>query len=433
MKLSKYTIFYNQKGKIFVFHQISEALLEIDSDLEYALKSNNLSSAIPDSILKTLQKSGFIVEDDTDETCNIRYANIVNRYNSKLLRITILPTLNCNFKCWYCYEQHKPSLMSNENCKAILEFIKSEVKTKNIETIILDWFGGEPLLRFSQNIYPLSKELKNWCEENEVEFVNIITTNGSLINQDMAEKMNEINLFQLQITLDGNREHHNKVKFSPAINDAYGVTVKNIHTLCRTLDSPRIELRINYTKDNINSTFEILDALDQDVRKFILVSPHIVWQEIKNMNILSEKSKELHQKAFEKGYNVRNNSYARRCTSCYTENMEQFVINYDLNVYKCTAREFDGKFSIGKISDKGEFTPNELYYKYYTTESPFMRKKCLECEYLPSCLYSQSCLQKKIENHTPECDKEDVRKSIEKDIDYKISLLQTNASTTEKQ
>lgn len=32
-----------------------------------------------------------------------------------------------------------------------------------------------------------------------------------------------------------------------------------------------------------------------------------------------------------------------------------------------------------------------------------------------SCLYSQSCLQKKTESHTPECDKEDVRKSIEKD------------------
>jgi hypothetical protein len=75
----------------------------------------------------------------------------------------------------------------------------------------------------------------------------------------------------------------------------------------------------------------------------------------------------------------------------------------------------------------GIFKPNELYYKYYITESPFMRKECLECQLMPSCLYSQSCLQKKIENFYPKCDKNKIMKSIEDIISYKINFKLTKA------
>ena len=60
------------------------------------------------------------------------------------------------------------------------------------------------------------------------------------------------------------------------------------------------------------------------------------------------------------------------------------------------------------------------YYKYYTTPSPFMRKQCLECELLPTCLYSLSCVQKKIEGCSPECNKESVLASLRKSLSYKI-------------
>ena len=108
-------------------------------------------------------------------------------------------------------------------------------------------------------------------------------------------------------------------------------------------------------------------------------------------------------------------------STCYIDNMEQFVINYDMNVYKCTARDFCERYSIGRINGDGVFEPNNLYYKYYTTESPFMRKECLECELLPSCLYSLACLQKKIEGVYPECNKNSVSLSLHNEISRKIT------------
>lgn len=56
-----------------------------------------------------------------------------------------------------------------------------------------------------------------------------------------------------------------------------------------------------------------------------------------------------------------------------------------------------------------------------------MRKECLECQLMPSCLYSQSCLQKKIENFYPKCDKNKIMKSIEDIISYKINFKLTKA------
>lgn len=419
MKLSKYSIFHNESGEKYIYHQISNSLLKIDDELAEYLQTNDIDK-LPKEILEQLKNCGFVVNNDVDETCAIKYANIVNRYNSKILRVTILPTINCNFRCWYCYEQHKPSLMAEDNVKAILSFIKHEVTKKCIEEIVLDWFGGEPLLRFPQIIYPLSKKLKNWCEKQEVKYKNIITTNGSLINENMAEKMKEIGMSSFQITLDGGKECHNKVRFSPAMKNSYDVIIKNIHTLCHVLEKPNIELRINYTKENIDSAFNIFDDFDKEIRHYILISPHIVWQQAGNMAILKEKVEGLYNKAYEKGFSIRMQNSMNRCTTCYTENMEQFVINYDMNVYKCTARDFNNKFSIGKITDNGKFVPNELYYKYYTTPSPFFRKECMECNLLPSCLYSASCIQKKIEGAEPKCNKADIIKSLDNDITYKI-------------
>lgn len=418
-KLSKYNIFHNQNGKIYLFNQFSKALLEIDAELYDALTELDLSR-IPKDIQKILDKCGFLVDNNTDESHKLRYANLINRYNSKVLRLTILPTINCNFRCWYCYEQHEPSLMKEDNIISILKFAKTEIRAKHIKKVVLDWFGGEPLLRFYQIMYPLSKDLKSYCAEHDIDILFTMTTNGSLLNEDMVVKMKEIGLEQLQITLDGGKEYHNKVRYSHAIRDSYNVIVNNIHMLCKILDKPNITLRINYTSQNLDSAFSILDDFDEKIRSYITVSPHIVWQDFGNIENLSIKVSQLKKDAYEKGYSIIHPNIHQKCVSCYTENMEQFVINYDMNVYKCTARNFDKKYSVGKITDEGLFVPNEMFYKYYITSSPFVCRKCLKCDFLPSCLCSLSCLQKEIEGKQPICEKNMILKSIHEDITFKL-------------
>lgn len=427
LKVSFYTYFYSHCEREYMYHLLSESFLEIDSELKECLINGTIEN-IPSDIKSLLAEKGFLVEQDRNEVESIRYADIVKRYQSKLMRLTILPTINCNFRCWYCYETHKYSRMSKEQANCIFEFLKKEITEKHLTSLVADWFGGEPLLCFDNIIYPFSKKVKKWCAENDVNFCQSITTNASLIDDKMVDRMNEIGLNQFQITLDGGKEDHNEVRKSKAMPNSYDVIVKNIHSLCRKITNVSMVVRINYTPDNIDRAMTILNAFDYDIRNKIQISPHIVWQKANENEMILDKVVALKEKAIAKGYIVNLDTSIRRCVTCYTDNMEQFVVNYDLHVYKCTARDFNDKFSIGIISEKGEFKPNNLFYKYYVTPSSFLSEKCLGCNLLPCCMNANTCLQKSIEGKVVRCSKEQIKRDLNKSLTNKILAYENTKS-----
>jgi len=110
-----------------------------------------------------------------------------------------------------------------------------------------------------------------------------------------------------------------------------------------------------------------------------------------------------------------------RCKTCYVESMSQFVISYDLSVYKCTARDFVPINSIGMINSDGDFIQNNHYYDYYVNSS-YEQDKCLKCKFLPSCF--GPCIQKVIERSQNECNQHDVFEYIINKV--KLYLLQKN-------
>lgn len=124
MKASRYNYFILRNQRVYLYNQLSEALIEIDHDLYSHLMHTSQSVSLPDEIEATLKDICAIVENELEESTLIRLANLRSRYNSDCLRVTILPTLACNFKCWYCYETHKNSRMTTEGVNATRSFIK---------------------------------------------------------------------------------------------------------------------------------------------------------------------------------------------------------------------------------------------------------------------------------------------------------------------
>ena len=96
LKVSFYTYFYSYCEREYMYHLLSESFLEIDSELKECLINGTIEN-IPSDITSLLAEKGFLVEQDRNEVESIRYADIVKRYQSKLMRLTILPTINCNF------------------------------------------------------------------------------------------------------------------------------------------------------------------------------------------------------------------------------------------------------------------------------------------------------------------------------------------------
>lgn len=160
----------------------------------------------------------------------------------KLDTIYLHVTKECNLHCKYCYfSAGKP--MKNELTRAEWISVIMDIQQLNPKRIVFT--GGEPLLR--KDIFKLAFNLKGLNNKFQV----CLTTNGTLINEDNAEKI--INHFdKVRISIDGIQEINDHcrgegnfkktMKGFKSIIDAGGdpvafitITSKNISFLKETL------------------------------------------------------------------------------------------------------------------------------------------------------------------------------------------------------
>ena len=103
-------------------------------------------------------------------------------------------TNRCNLKCEYCYasagdENNKIKEMSLENYKAIFD----ELDEINVHRISLS--GGEPFVR--NDFFEILEEA------GKHKFAIIINTNGTLITEEIANKLRDCRFDRICVTIDG--------------------------------------------------------------------------------------------------------------------------------------------------------------------------------------------------------------------------------------
>lgn len=420
MKLSKFNLFIEKEDRVFVYNQLRSSLLEIDEDLFHAISMPNFEvTNLSKDILDELYDNGMVCEDSLCEENIILAQNKLRRFSGSFARVTILPTMDCNFHCWYCYEHHHESSMTRDGVESVIAFCKGLIEEGGMKSFQLDWFGGEPLLYFEEVVYPISAAVKKYCADASVVFNNTMTTNGYLVSEEMASKMNAIGLNSFQITLDGGKCFHNKTRFSAKEKNSYDTIVQNITMLCRKIQKVDMTVRINYTPKNLDSVSEIAESFPGDVREMIAIVPQMVWQYKNEFNLMEEKLKKQMDAFVSHGF--KKSFSDLECSGCYAENMRQFVVNYDLSVFKCTARDFSEKYSIGRIDKDGRFIPKPLYFDYFVASS-LESPKCLECHLLPSCL--GACIQKKLEGHVHKCNVKEMEESVRNKVLLYISQME---------
>lgn len=74
------------------------------------------------------------------------------------------------------------------------------------------------------------------------------------------------------------------------------------------------------------------------------------------------------------------------------------IVNYNGDVYKCTARDFAKTKREGKLNEDGTITYEESYYK--RMNALYSNKTCQECIIFPIC---DVCSQKRLEAISTEC------------------------------
>lgn len=399
MKTSKYNFFVAYENRTICFNALSGKVFSVN-EKEYTLIQQSLASPNKDTELGNfLYQNKFIVDDEFDENDYIILNNRTEVFN-KDFHLIINPTLECNFNCWYCYENHIKGYINEETLQNIIKFISKRVENKEITGLNLNWFGGEPLLYFKRIIWPISLFAKDLMEINHLTFRNGITTNGYLITDKMIEQFKLIDLTSFQITIDGTEPFHNQTRNQRG-KPSYKKIISNIIKICRSIDKAHIRVRINYTNEILQQDFSLIfNDFPTDIRKRIAIDFQRVWQtsnEItnsknKNATILS-KIKLAREMGFICGLN---SQYALgKFHQCYADKYYYAHINFDGKVYKCTARDYSDKYVCGTLLNSGEIQWKPGVLERMHAKANFENEKCLSCKLLPLCL--GPCHQKYVE------------------------------------
>ncbi len=112
--------------------------------------------AVPPDTMALLEKLAFVTADSNQEREDIFSFNQRLNRLSTILSLAVVVNMDCNFQCRYCYEgtQKDKLYMTDKTAEQVAAFIKERTGPR-IKKVILDFYGGEPLLS-SKRIISLS-------------------------------------------------------------------------------------------------------------------------------------------------------------------------------------------------------------------------------------------------------------------------------------
>ena len=219
----------------------------------------------------------------------------------------------------------------------------------------------------------------------------------------MLDDFKRFNTVNFQITLDGHRVNHDHVRFSVGRGasppearrrGSYERILANVAMLVGR--GFGVTLRINYTKDNIDD----MDAIVADLKRVglsgsdhLVVSLHRVWQaEEVEAEVVQQKMRLLEDSGLPSNALF---THGKAITDpCYADKRNQVTINYNGDVFKCTARDFRSENREGVLKDDGDIDwGGNLNSRM---DLKFKNPPCLKCQILPLC--NGGCTQVMKEN-----------------------------------
>ena len=175
--------------------------------------------------------------------------------------IVLLPTLDCNCRCEYCYgnygDQPDPACMSSETARRAIELVS------NAKNLRVSFFGGEPLLAFG-----LVREAVGYAcalaKARKTKPMFNMTTNGVLLDDEKAAWLGA-NGFSFIVSVDGTEELHDRARPDADGNGTWERAVRGAELLVEH-GARGVALRGTFGPDEVR-LLERVQALNALVRR----------------------------------------------------------------------------------------------------------------------------------------------------------------------
>jgi uncharacterized protein len=255
------------RDEVFLMNTITDAQLVVSSDVAALLDRSDVASARPTAdereALDLLWDNGFLVDShEADRRRLDEYLTEV-KSNTTELNVTVLTTLQCNFACGYCfqgdhgdYNKHADR-MSPETAGRVADWIEREMDRVRPERVVLTFFGGEPLLNLPV-VYALAERAWDATEARGIAlYVNVIT-NGLLLTPEVVDRLLPYGLNGVKITLDGDRDTHNRMR---PLRGGQGTFDRIVENIRQNAGKCRISIGGNFDESSVDSYPALLQFL----------------------------------------------------------------------------------------------------------------------------------------------------------------------------
>ena len=232
------------RDEVFLMNTLTDAQLVVSSDVARLLDERADEAALGSEerdAVAVLVDNGFLVESrDADRNALEAFFTAV-REDTSTLQVTVLTTLQCNFACDYCFQGDHGDYnkfaekMTLDTAGRVLGWIEQRLDELHPETLLLSFFGGEPLLNLPV-MYAMAERASEACKARGVTLAINIITNGLLLTPEVVDRLEPLGLNGIKITLDGDRETHNRMRPLRGRQGTFDRIIENVRRVAKDVD-----------------------------------------------------------------------------------------------------------------------------------------------------------------------------------------------------
>ena len=172
--------------------------------------------------------------------------------------------------------------MDASDIERVDKCIENILSNELINELSISFFGGEPLLAFANVVKPIVEHTAYLASKYGKRYSIQMTTNAYLLKPEYADFLSKYNVQHYQITLDGNKKRHNKVRSDATGRGSYDEIVANIKYVLSLGDNVIVRLNIS-EETNLDVPFLLndFDGLPSESKQYLIFSIHQIWQDKK--------------------------------------------------------------------------------------------------------------------------------------------------------
>jgi uncharacterized protein len=262
-----------EQDSVFLFNTFSDAQAIVPAEfialldrLEAGSDATEFLTVLSDEereAIDELAANGFIVSARAEERRAVEARFREHRRSTDTLRVTVLTTLQCNFACNYCYQGDHgdwnlfAEKMTLETAERVGNWIEARVDEVRPGKLALMFFGGEPLLNLPV-MFALAERVHTLATRRKLPVSISIVTNGLLLTRDIVERLLPFGLTSIKVTLDGDRDTHNRLR---PLRGGQGTFDKIVRNVAQIADLCAVSIGGNFDLESVESYPALLTFL----------------------------------------------------------------------------------------------------------------------------------------------------------------------------